>query len=383
MPRCFWYTAAVISGLSNTKFESTGKGLTFKDLMRGRNKREVTPKQAQNILKYHKKEGNLYVNSPITIPQQYFASKEQAELSANLNKQKSGGNKCLVKSSTHPDPTGVPDIDTSYENEYRAENIFETIRMAVNSSASGKIPLPIVFHNIRIHVKLNNQSEAYYERLNYKNNSNVYYTKHANQEKRLETRIDGYLIRASVFPKGKLIITIPCSDRPLPIIMDSASRMSGVINGLTNQIRYFLINAFRDFNCQIVPPVHTPSAWVLIHSDINFDVPTTTLNFLNMVDIQITQVDDIIFRVYKKLLDAKPFIRFEEGTHPFRNAQLGTDDIGPIVISAAEDLAQRVAMVEENDSKEEEAQTDNDVDPDSLVMSAWDMMQKKKASGHD
>jgi hypothetical protein len=217
--------------------------------------------------------------------------------------------------------------------------------LAVSYSSAN---FPTGLHNIRIHLNLNNPQEAYNERLNLKRNPNVYFTLHSNQEKRLETRIDGYLVQASVFPSGKVVISIPCSKKPFPITMHSPLQTTSDFTSLIAEIRRFLVQCLLDFNGRLVPPIHAPT-WRLVHADINWDVPSTALNFLTMNDIQITLLDNVILRIYrKKLDDAKTYIRVE-GTHSFGNAPVGTDEIGPIIVTAAEELAQRLAMKKEKE----------------------------------
>jgi hypothetical protein len=53
-------TAEDIQTLAGTKFQNTDKGLTYKDLLRPGYKRANTAKQAQYILQYHLKRGNIY-----------------------------------------------------------------------------------------------------------------------------------------------------------------------------------------------------------------------------------------------------------------------------------------------------------------------------------
>lgn len=324
-------TCEDIQDLANTKYQSTGKGLIYKDLLKGYYKRAHTPKQAQNILKYHKKKGNLHSNIPITIPQEYFYTKDHAMLAATTNKR-----------STLPDPTGVGYATHALAEleDQKAESLYEAIDLAARYCNAG---IPTGLHNIRVHVTLNNPAEAYHERLDYHNNPHVFYTLHANKEKRIETQIDSYLVQASVFPSGKVVIAIPCSDKPFPITMSNSAQTTSDFNALIAQIRYFLVDCFRDFRGSIVPPIHS-AAWRLVHADINWDIPTTALNFLKINDIQITKVNDIILRVYKKMLNAKTYVRVEEGTHAFKNIPIGTDAIGPTLVSAAEQAAQRLKL---------------------------------------
>jgi hypothetical protein len=77
-------------------FEEKGRGITFYDVCKGKYKVVDTLQQARNLLKYHKKKGNLYSNTPITIPQQYYATQEQAQTAASIQEYR---NRTLF---THP-----------------------------------------------------------------------------------------------------------------------------------------------------------------------------------------------------------------------------------------------------------------------------------------
>jgi hypothetical protein len=78
--------ARAVQSIANDKFERTGKGLTYWDLYKDRRYKLVsTDKQARNTLYYAKNAGFLHTSPVMTIPQQYFATKDQAELAAIKN----------------------------------------------------------------------------------------------------------------------------------------------------------------------------------------------------------------------------------------------------------------------------------------------------------
>ena len=77
-------------------FDEKGRGITFYDVCKGKYKVVETLQQARNLLKYHKKKGNLYSNTLITIPQQYYATQEQAQTAASIQEYR---NRTLF---THP-----------------------------------------------------------------------------------------------------------------------------------------------------------------------------------------------------------------------------------------------------------------------------------------
>jgi hypothetical protein len=350
-----------IQYLAYTKFDKTGKGITYKDLV----KHGKTSKQAKTILYYHKNKGNLYTNSPITIPQQYFCSKEDAIEAAtysnrNIHPDPIGGTTATSLPSTTATTANAIAIATS-PNASTTDDIIEAEVATTTATAIGvddaatatsvadaidKVldctkDLPIAMHNIRIQTTLLNRTEAYEERLNIKNNPYCYYTTHANKEKRIEFYIDGYLVVCSVYPNGKVVISIPSSSRPLPISSNSADKTTSDFISFVAQIRAFLVQNLRDFHGKIVPPIHDPS-WCLVHADFNTDVPTKDINFRGCIQVN-DFANNVVLKIYKKRLgpQGKRYIRFEEGVHAFHNAPLD-NSIGETIVAAAKQAQQNI-----------------------------------------
>ena len=196
-------------------------------------------------------------------------------------------------------------------------------------------------HNIRLQTSLLNPTEAYEERLNIKNNPYCYFTTHANKEKRLEFYIDGYLVQCSIFPSGKVAISIISSSRPFPISPNNADRITSDFSSFVAQIRAFLVQNLRDFHGKIVPPVHDPS-WCLVHADFNTDIPTKDINFRGCLQVN-DFANNVVLKVYKKRLglQGKRYIRFEEGVHAFKNAPLDST-IGETIVAAAKEAQQNI-----------------------------------------
>ena len=349
-------TTAAITEIAKSIFETSGKGLkglTYKHLVKkGRFKCADTPKQAQRILQYQKKRGNLYTLTPMTIPQQYF-TKEDAEHAASNNKEKRGGNKRLDKFSTHPEPPGFSTCNPSLESLRKASSLGEAVRMA-SFESGGAVPTGI--HNIQIQVQLPDElaSEAYNERL-----AHIKPQETRPKPKKFEANIDNFLVTFLVYLRGKVVISIGCSNNPFPLqFEDSPELTASHFNSFVAEIRHTLKDELKDYRGRIVPPIES-SAWRFVQADINWDVPTTTANFLRISDIQITHFNEI-FRFYRKPLPYKParYIRIEQGTHQFSDALTNTsfdDSLGPTIIAAVREAKKRLQVMAYGQREEREA----------------------------
>lgn len=222
------------------------------------------------------------------------------------------------------DPAEQEIVEQDQVETTKANNLLE----AVGIAAKGRVPTGM--HNIHIHVNLPSEyiTEVYNERL-----AQVPPQKTKQQAKRLDARIDNFLVRCLVYPKGKIVITIPCSARPFPIShIRDANNITSDFNAFVAQIRYFLCSRISDFRGIIVPPIHSRS-WRLIQADINWDIPTTAMNFSTMCNIQVTRLSGIILRVYRKSIEGHKYVRVEEATHGFANSSFDAN-IGSTIIDA-------------------------------------------------
>jgi hypothetical protein len=240
-------TKSEIKGLAKAIFRERGRGLTFEDLTKGQYKRVETEKQARITLYNHRKKGNLYTLYPITIPQEYFAEKEGAELAAYNNKK-----------STHPHPTEVSHytsgstpvpgspgalgariaeviaLQEAYIENSRLENLVDCVAL-VAQDVDGLLPVGI--HNIRIHLRISPElaDEFYNERLAHISNDGT-----KDGIKWVSLRIDGFLVQCLVYPHGFVDIQVPCTQRPFPIVMNTPAaeqEMTSLFTDFVAQIR--------------------------------------------------------------------------------------------------------------------------------------------------
>jgi hypothetical protein len=87
------------------KMANKNEGITFLDILKVADNPTYTPKQAKDVLRNHKINGNLFT-SRRTIPQRYYLSKSDAEYSAAR--------------STHIEPTGPNAFQGGPERSKRA-----------------------------------------------------------------------------------------------------------------------------------------------------------------------------------------------------------------------------------------------------------------------
>lgn len=357
-----------VEAAAANKYRNYGNGISYQDILKRFPELVKTERQAQDVLRNYKNKGKLYTCHR-TKPQQYFLSNEQAELAA-----------FHYRKSTHSDPIEgttfssrqkprlslYSDKYTSYHNknglvgipeeELIARNTIQAIQLA----SSGHIPTGM--HNILIHLTLfpGTEQEAYHTHL-----ADVLPSQKYNKAKFLETKIDGYLIQYYVYPNGKVIIHIPSTRKPFIILDAYAAHQLAASNGtffpdyflpFVAQIRDYLQRRLCDnIQCKIVPPVQGPtSTWVLKHADLNWDVPTSPLNYkVFSSPIQIPQLNGIFLKVYGKMsLQHKTLLRVEDGVHKFNSPFTdASSSFGPIIISAAKDALQKLSLI----SREAEA----------------------------
>jgi hypothetical protein len=358
-----------VEAAASNKYTKYGEGITYEDILKGFPGLVKTNEQAQNVLRNYKNKGKLYTCHR-TKPQQYFLSKEQAELaafnyrksthshpiggSAFSNQQKPRLSLCPDKYASYYNRDDSRRIQEEEEQRLIAQNAVQAIQLA----SSGRIPTGM--HNILIHLTLfpGTEQESYQIRL-----ADVPPSPKHNKAKFLETKIDGYLIKIYVYLRGKVIIHVPSTRKPF-LILDEYASSQLISSAYSYFPDYFLpfVAQIRDFLqrrlsdniwCKIVPPLQGPtSTWVLKHADLNWDVPTTPLNYkVFSSPIQIPQLNGIFLKVYRKMsLQHKTHLRVEDGVHkfnfPFSDASCS---LGPTIISTAKDAVQKLSLI----SKEE------------------------------
>jgi hypothetical protein len=312
---CRDVTREEIQGLASLKFKSTDykKGLIWKDLLKEKYKCADTQKDAQRILKYHVVNHNLFTKGR-TSPQQYFATLQDAQLAYENN------HKELFSIPTQP--MGVVDVNSvsetidttlmtlSQEELTKADTLTNKIL-----DATGGI-VPAGMHNIHIHVNLPPEYAdiVYNERL-----VDVPPQKTKQRAKKIQDRIDGYLVTCLIYPRSsKAIITIPCSDTQFPLapFLDD-NTLTAEFNGFVDQIRHFMATRLADKKGIIVPPIHS-SRWRFIQADLAWDAPISISEYRIMTNIQLKTWNGVRLQLYKKrMANGNYYARVEERFHPF------------------------------------------------------------------
>jgi hypothetical protein len=341
MPRPITVTKEDIQGLASLKFKSTDKGLTYKDLLKPKYKRANTEKDAKRTLNYHHiRKHNLHTKGR-TTPQQYFSSQQDAQLAYDKNHRE--------KSSVYSQPMGVVNtnndiIDTRLmalgeQETVKADNLTHRIL-----DATGGI-VPVGMHAIVIHVNLPYEYAdiVYNDRL-----VDVVPQKTKQRAKRIEKRIDDYLVTCLIYPRSsKVIISIGCSDRQFPLspFLDDETMLTAEFNDFVGQIRAFLASRLSDSKGIIVPPIHS-SRWRFIQADLAWDTPISIQDYRIMTNIQLKTWNGVRLQLYKKrMADGNYYARVEECFHPFSNDNKSTsfnDNIGSTIKEAVRNAQEEI-----------------------------------------
>jgi hypothetical protein len=202
--------------------------------------------------------------------------------------------------------------------------------------------LPVGLHNIRISLQLapQNAQEVYNERLAHIPPSGT-----KEKSKRIATKIDGFNVDVFFYPNPnkKTVIIISCSDRPFPLSLNSPDRVTSDFTSFVAQIRGFICRHLSDFRGVIVPPVHNARCWRLACAEFNWDLRCTSMQYLGMDGVQISTVDKITKRIYRKRMqDGKRSIRVEEAA-PIPPEMAAIDgSVGESLVQAAKQARRRI-----------------------------------------
>jgi hypothetical protein len=112
-------------------------------------------------------------------------------------------------------------------------------------------------------------------------------------------------VKYYLYPKGKIMVYITCSDRPFKLETDNDVSSLFAFFG---QVRDRLLYLLSDVREKIVPDV---MEWCLIQCDVNRDVEIDDKMQLTFPDIQLKYADRV-FRLYVKSLHDKAVCRGEE-----------------------------------------------------------------------
>jgi hypothetical protein len=275
-----------IEELAVQKYRGCGKGIDFSDVMEFR----CSKTRAQRILKdccqrSMGKDGILHApilfRSPKrTRPQQYYPSALRADIFERLKKSRD-----VPIYLTELSSSKAP-LSTALEQQ-KAQNLLDMLL------SLGRFPLYI--H--KLHLQLTFESRYY----NDIQKSRSQY----NKSKQHEEKIGSALVKYLVYPNGKVMMFVACSNNPFKLEEDADE---SVLFSFLGQVRDRLLYLVSDPQEHIVPLI---TEWRLVGCDINKDIAVTDTLQLTAIDIQLKDADRV-FRVYIKSLGDKAVYRAEE-----------------------------------------------------------------------
>jgi hypothetical protein len=126
-----------------------------------------------------------------------------------------------------------------------------------------------------------------------------------NKSKQHEEKIGTSIVKYLVYPNGKTMIFVACSNNPLKL--EDESDVS-IIYAFLDQVRDRLLYVMTAPHERIVPHI---MKWILTGCDINKDVTVSDMLQLTAINIQLKDADRV-FRLYIKSLGDKAVYRVEE-----------------------------------------------------------------------
>jgi hypothetical protein len=259
-----------IEELAVQKYRSCGKGIDFSDVM----ELHCSKANAQRILKNCCRQNILFRSSKRTSPQRYYPSILKADILENL-KQK--GNV----------PIHLTEVLSNLVVKQKAQNLFDILY------SFGRYPLYI--HKLQIQLSLESRYYTDIQKTSSKHN----------KSKQHEERIGTSIVKYLVYPNGKTMVFVACSNNPFKL--EDESDVS-ILYSFLGQVRDRLLYLMTDPHERIVPPI---MKWVLTGCDINKDVTVSDMLQLTAIDIQLKEADRV-FRLYIKSLGDKAVYRVEE-----------------------------------------------------------------------
>lgn len=286
-----YVSSSKITELAIYKFRKTGEGLTYKDLMDAGV--IIHKKQAQETLKYHLREQNIFALKD-RRPQQYYPTKFKSEIlerkARNTPIQPSG-----VDSTILPVYSSVTPLSQCLQ--YIAIQTLEGYVLPLLSEA------PLFIHNMHFKTKVPPEC---YEVLKL-----PYHTR--NNGKYSHEIIGKTLVEYIIYKRGTIDIRTTCSNNPYKL--ETEEDRFRIIE-FFGQIRAGLIALLYDKHERMVPDA---LEWELTECDINKDIKVSDLLHFSAIKIQVKHLDHL-FRIYIKALGKDTVCRVEENKHPRRPA---------------------------------------------------------------
>jgi len=281
-----------IKDIAIEKYRSGGNGITFKDVIE---RFPLKKAQAQRSLKHFHARGILFtaedlISQGIDLvenksPQQYFPTCIKADIIENLKKRKN----VLV------DPTEVTSSNAPLSNvlaQQLSQNILDLLT---------NLPFaPLCIHKLQLQLSVSSTAYDDFKLFFDKNKRNRFI-----HTERIGKAIHIPNVTYIIYPKGKIMVYIACSDKPFKVETDNdASSLFAFFGRVRDRLLYLL----SDVREKIVPDI---MEWHLIQCDVNRDIEIGDNCQITLPDIQLKYAYRV-FRLYLKSLQGKAVYRAEE-----------------------------------------------------------------------
>ena len=279
-----WIPDIKLEQLAIKIFEENGRGITYKDVME---KFSCSEKKARLKLKNAcieilenkvKKTPILFRALKRTNPQQFYPYSKREKI---IEKLKNNKNRPL-------DPTVVNLISKPYLEKLKTRNVMELLSLLQNQ------PISIHKPSFKLDMHKNYYNDIYVTKITEGNKSKVH-----------EEMIGQRNVKYEVYPSGRIMIYIACSNKPFKLeVEEDVSSFFAFLGQAKDRLVHFI----SDFSEQAIPSVMD---WILVQCDINQDIGINIVEELSLSDLQL-RIHDRIFRLYVNSIAGSSYYRTEE-----------------------------------------------------------------------
>src|SRR5918994_4589565 len=277
-----------ITDFATGKFRKAGLAITSNDLMDAG--LVVHKHQAQEVLKYQLRKGNLFTLTD-KRPQEYYPAKIKSEIIEKIAKRNTPIQPSGVSSIILPDNFSISPVSQCLQ--YVAIQTLEGYVLPLLAEA------PLLIHNMHFKTKVLPEC--------YKELKLPYYKR--NNGKHYQEIIGNTLVDYIIYKSGTVNIQTRCSNNAYKL--ETEEDRFRIIE-FFGQLRAGLINLVYDKHERMVPDV---LGWELTECDINKDIKVADLLHLSAIKIQVKHLDHL-FRIYIKALGEDTVCRVEEAKQP-------------------------------------------------------------------
>jgi hypothetical protein len=245
-----------IEEIAVQKYRACGQGIDFSDVMEFR----CSKANAQRILKDCCLQRILFRSPKRTKPQRHYPSIIKADILENL-KQKGNVPIHLTEVLSSKSPLSTLE-------EQKAQNLFDILY------SFGRYPLYI--HKLQLQLSLESRYYTDIQKTSSKHN----------KSKQHEEKIGTSIVKYLVYPNGKTMVFVACSNNPFKL--EDESDVS-ILYAFLGQVRDRLLYLMIDPHERIVPSI---IKWIFTGCDINKDVTVSDMLQLTAINIQLKDADN-------------------------------------------------------------------------------------------